>query len=370
MRGFSGSKHGKQRTWNMLKKYLKRLAIVGALALFGGAVVFWQPAFAQESDSPVAAETCPDISTGLGTVNYEVVIPQGATYAVWAHARSLSADPASFFIEVDEDYCGITYTTQPNNGVEWAWSNNEEVSDGTTQPIQLELSEGSHTLRLIGRYPLVEVDQILFTSDTACQPSGDGSDCINEPEPSAIATPVLEDDATPVPSPQADQPVTLPDSEVGTDSNEEPVGEAPERPQTPAVNDVREASVTLQWPGVEGVERYRIYRNGQVVAVIDRTEFRDAGLRQSSVYTYEVAALSEGGVESKHSPSLTVATEGSSSGRQAVTGCDLDGDDRVNERDLSILKQAWGSDDPAADLNGDGTVDGVDLSIVMSCWRR
>jgi hypothetical protein len=49
---------------------------------------------------------------------------------------------------------------------------------------------------------------------------------------------------------------------------------------------------------------------------------------------------------------------------------DLNGDERVNTADLSILFANWGSNpaNPAADLNGDGEVNMADLIILLSNW--
>ena len=52
---------------------------------------------------------------------------------------------------------------------------------------------------------------------------------------------------------------------------------------------------------------------------------------------------------------------------QACDG-DLDGDGRVDGRDLAALLSAWGSESTMGDLDGDGDTDGADVAIVLGAW--
>ena len=47
---------------------------------------------------------------------------------------------------------------------------------------------------------------------------------------------------------------------------------------------------------------------------------------------------------------------------------DLNGDNKVNLADFSILLYYWGTSSPLADLNSDGKVDLTDLSILLFNW--
>jgi hypothetical protein len=47
---------------------------------------------------------------------------------------------------------------------------------------------------------------------------------------------------------------------------------------------------------------------------------------------------------------------------------DLNGDGRVDATDLSLVLNAWGTDDPAADADQSGRVDAADLAMVLSAW--
>jgi hypothetical protein len=47
---------------------------------------------------------------------------------------------------------------------------------------------------------------------------------------------------------------------------------------------------------------------------------------------------------------------------------DLNGDNKVDIADLSILLTKYGTNDPAADINGDGTVNITDLSLLLTLF--
>ena len=51
-------------------------------------------------------------------------------------------------------------------------------------------------------------------------------------------------------------------------------------------------------------------------------------------------------------------------------GCtgDIDGDQRIDGLDLTVLLGLWGTDDPIADFDGSGLVDGNDLTTLLGNW--
>lgn len=55
-------------------------------------------------------------------------------------------------------------------------------------------------------------------------------------------------------------------------------------------------------------------------------------------------------------------------GEAVCPGADLNGDERVNLVDFSILLYWWGKDNECADQNQDGKVDLIDFSIMMFYW--
>lgn len=49
---------------------------------------------------------------------------------------------------------------------------------------------------------------------------------------------------------------------------------------------------------------------------------------------------------------------------------DLNGDGKVNTKDILKMIECWGQNNPSADLNGNGVVDEMDLEILMEYWGK
>lgn len=47
---------------------------------------------------------------------------------------------------------------------------------------------------------------------------------------------------------------------------------------------------------------------------------------------------------------------------------DLNGDNKVNIKDLSLIAKTWGTNNPTGDVNEDGIVDILDLSLLAKDW--
>ncbi len=75
--------------------------------------------------------------------------------------------------------------------------------------------------------------------------------------------------------------------------------QAPTVPLGLTVSNIAPASITLSWgtstdlpnPGGTGVAGYYVYRNGARVATVTGTGYTDTGLKASTTYSYQVAAL-------------------------------------------------------------------------------
>lgn len=145
------------------------------------------------------------------------------------------------------------------------------------------------------------------------------------------------------------------------------------RPSTPAGLRARVISgtrVDLVWRASTdnvGVAGYRIYRNGRLIKVTTGRGYSDRGVRSGRTYYYQVAAYDAAGNRSPKSSVVRVTTPGTGTPRKLG---DLNGDGRINIRDLSILLSRWRSTNKTSDLNDDGRVDVRDLSILISRWGR
>ena len=85
--------------------------------------------------------------------------------------------------------------------------------------------------------------------------------------------------------------------------------ETPPAPTTLNAQAQDHASVHLSWSHPHGrVFAYRVYRDGQRVASVQETHFRDANLAPSTAYTYAVSAVNEAGNEGPQSATVTAHT--------------------------------------------------------------
>jgi hypothetical protein len=87
----------------------------------------------------------------------------------------------SFMLEVDGGTC---YNVGKNSSMPmntWTWVAYQNGS--TSSYIDVPLTVGTHTVKMIGTSSNVQLDRVIATSDTSCVPTGDGSNCIVLPGP-------------------------------------------------------------------------------------------------------------------------------------------------------------------------------------------
>lgn len=94
-------------------------------------------------------------------------LPINSDYAVFAYAKS-SAN-ATLYIGVDGSDC--VPLSVPSSS--WAWAK-------STSAVFNDITAGSHTVRIFYDGNSVDVDKVVFTSDTTCNPSSTETLCIEE----------------------------------------------------------------------------------------------------------------------------------------------------------------------------------------------
>ncbi|HSX01253.1 MAG TPA: hypothetical protein VLF67_03330, partial [Candidatus Saccharimonas sp.] len=172
------------------------------------------------SNAPIAQAACTALPTNNGTASFSVTIPSTATYRFWAHMYSPSSGNNAMYLQVDSTYCSITVgnnNSMPVGTFTWV-----DYQNGTTSnKINMSLTTGPHSVTLAGLDPGVGVDKVMFASDTACVPTGDGSNCVGAaatPTPSSTPSPTVVITPSPgsTPAPGGGTPVsgtiTLPQS--------------------------------------------------------------------------------------------------------------------------------------------------------------
>lgn len=117
----------------------------------------------------------------------------------------------SFYLRIDNG-CDLNIgdnSSIPANSFTWI-----DYQDGNTaSPVLISLTAGTHTVKITEREPGIGIDNILFTPDTQCVPSGTGDNCSI---PSATAAPAV----SPVPSANLalNRPVSASSTESSTNT--------------------------------------------------------------------------------------------------------------------------------------------------------
>jgi hypothetical protein len=125
--------------------------------------------------APHVSADCALQDTSRGMVTATITIPQDGIYRVWTRLKANAANNSAI-VEVDATSCGVVVgDDDKTTNNDWQWIDYQ--AGLPSSKIDLKLNAGSHTLKIIGREDNVVVDRIIFTTDTACQPSGFGDNC-------------------------------------------------------------------------------------------------------------------------------------------------------------------------------------------------
>lgn len=121
-----------------------------------------------------AVAACQMPSPDYGSVNTTISIPSTATYRIWTRIKVPDTTNKSYMLEIDGNQC---YTVGDGSIPASTWTWVDYQNGNTASKIDLNLSQGAHTVRLIGNVPNVEIDRIVMASDLTCTPTGTGDNC-------------------------------------------------------------------------------------------------------------------------------------------------------------------------------------------------
>lgn len=163
------------------------------------------------SPSPSYAQTCPTLRSDAGTVTTSITLPTSGQYVIWSRMRaSANAQTTnnSYWLQIDNSCAVNVGDSSEVNSDSWSWV---DYRDGTTSTKYLTtLSSGSHVVKIVTRESGVRLDKILFLTDTACQPTGLGDNCLAaatvtptsiQSTPTAPPLPTASPTKTPTPQP-------------------------------------------------------------------------------------------------------------------------------------------------------------------------
>lgn len=309
-----------------------------------------------------SAAACTLPNPNYGTASTNVSLPANATYRVWTRINVPDTANNTYLLEIDGNKCytvgGGSYTANS-----WVWIAHQNGT--TSSKIDVALTQGNHTVKLIGNKPNVKIDRLVFVSDLNCTPSGNGDNCnqpadttapvarITSPTANAgvsgtIPITVNATDAsgvkkvemfinsaalgTDTTTPYAFQWDTtkLPNGShlltvkaydaagnVGTDSFRVTVENgdktAPSIPSDLAARATSYNAVTISWKASTdniGVKGYTLFRDGVPIADTGNvTSYNDTGLSANTTYSYKILAFDANGNKSAVSGSVSVKTQ-------------------------------------------------------------
>ncbi len=308
-----------------------------------------------------AAAACTAPSTDYGTATVTVSVPAAATYRVWTRINAPDNSNNTYLLQVDSSTCynvgGGSYATNS-----WTWIAHQNGS--TSSKIDTALSQGNHTLKLIGNKPGVKIDRLIFSSDLNCVPtSSTGTECNTPSDTTAPSTRITSpaanasvsgtttvtatasdsvgvtkvelyvnstligtDTSSPysfswntTTSPNEAQQLTVKAYDaagnIGTDSFKVTVANgdktAPSVPSGLTASAPVYNKVNLSWKASTdsvGVKGYNIIRDGVPVATTSSTSYTDTPVSANTSYVYQISAFDAAGNTSASSSKVTVKT--------------------------------------------------------------
>lgn len=152
-----------------------------------------------------SAAACTAPSTDYGSVsNLSVSITAAGTYRIWTRMAAADTTNNTYLLEIDGNTCytvgGSTVPTYSAGATTYfsSGSTNWISKTNTGTNIDVSLSAGTHTFKMIGNADGVVVDRVVMTQDTSCTPTGTGDNCANPPDttPPVVSITAPADNAT------------------------------------------------------------------------------------------------------------------------------------------------------------------------------
>lgn len=272
---------------------------------------------------------CATQPTDYGTATKTVNIPSTGTYRVWSRIMAPDTTNNSYLLEIDGGSC-ITVGDSAISANTWTWVDYQ--SGSTTTKINISLTAGNHTFKMIGREAGVSLDRVIFTADLTCVPTGFGDNCASPPD---TTLPTVN-----ITSPSSGASITGSTQLTATASDDVAVTKVEFLVDGTIVNSDSSSPYAYTW-------------NSALVA---------DGAHTITAKAYDAAA------NTKVSSAVNITV---SNTVPAPKPGDVNGDGAVNVFDLSILATNYGLSGKTraqGDLNGDTIVNVFDLSIIAANW--
>lgn len=151
------------------RKSVKRIGLVGISMIFLAASFMVFPTRAN-------AAACAAPTGDFGSASATIKIDNSTKYRIWSRIMSADANNNSYLLEVDGNTCYVVGDSNNLVPGAWTWVDYQNGS-GTSTKMEQTLTTGDHSIKMIGREAGVKLGRVLFVSDTACVPTGNGDNC-------------------------------------------------------------------------------------------------------------------------------------------------------------------------------------------------
>jgi hypothetical protein len=298
----------------------------------GGAIV------AQQSNQVLAA-ACTAPATDYGQVSgLSVNIDTAGTYRIWSRIAAPDTTNNTYLLEIDGNTCfnvgGSSVPTFSGGSTTRfaSGSTNWLATTSSGSAVTLNLSVGTHTLKLIGNAPGVVVDRLIVTSDLTCTPTGTGDNCTTPPD---TTPPVLSNIAA---------------------------------------GSITANSAVISWTSDEAADTQVSYgtttgyglSSPLVTTKITTHTVTLSGLTGGTTYHYAVKSRDAAG-------NLTTSTDRTfTTAPQVYVAADINQDGKVDILDISLVIGKWNQTTSLGrrDVNSDGKVDALDLSLLITRYGQ
>lgn len=153
--------------WYRLGKYLPAVALL----MINIVQVAINPTMTQAA--------CAPLNSDRGVVTQSINVPTAGTYRVWNRVMAPDNTNNSYYLEIDDAICGINVGDSASIPAStWTWL---DYKDGaTTSKINLTLTAGNHTFKMIGKEDGVKLDRIILlnATDSCAPPTATGDNCV------------------------------------------------------------------------------------------------------------------------------------------------------------------------------------------------
>lgn len=249
-----------------MRRFAPIARLLIAVLLPAGAVLW-------ATSSPAHA-ACSALPATAGTVTVSnVSVPAAGNYRVWARIIAPATTSSAVYMQVDNTFCNLSLGGGSVTAGALTWIDYQN-GDTASKVTLTGLTSGAHVVTLAGKDAGLSVDKLLFLTDTACTPSGDGSNC----QASGTPSPTTSPSGTPAPTPT---PILIP-------------------PTPPATPPVVSGDINLDAPGNLSDKKYFVDGTEQDSSLVDTTKLSDG------LHTVTVEGIDSNGLTVKNSETIRV----------------------------------------------------------------